>query len=105
MLTDYGLKSLIPLGYLISGRGLVRLSATSLRPRERLFRDGGRSRELLDRLKNWMARNSALIMAVLLLIIGVKLIGDWDRRPPGLNDRSRGRRDLVAAAVGAGTEP
>jgi Sap, sulfolipid-1-addressing protein len=40
------------------------------------FAMGDRSRELLDRLKNWMARNSALIMAVLLLIIGVKLIGD-----------------------------
>jgi threonine/homoserine/homoserine lactone efflux protein len=40
------------------------------------FAMGDRSRELLDRLKNWMARNSALIMAVLLLIIGVNLIGD-----------------------------
>jgi hypothetical protein len=37
---------------------------------------GDRSRELLDRLKNWMARNNAVIMAVLLLVIGVKLIGD-----------------------------
>ena len=37
---------------------------------------GDRSRELLDRLKTWMARNNTVIMAVLLLVIGVKLIGD-----------------------------
>jgi threonine/homoserine/homoserine lactone efflux protein len=40
------------------------------------FALGDRSRELLDQLKNWMGRNNAVIMAVLLLIIGVKLIGD-----------------------------
>jgi Sap, sulfolipid-1-addressing protein len=37
---------------------------------------GERSRELLDRLKAWMAQNNAVIMAVLLLVIGVKLVGD-----------------------------
>jgi threonine/homoserine/homoserine lactone efflux protein len=37
---------------------------------------GDRSREILDNLKNWMAQNNAVIMAVLLLVIGVKLIGD-----------------------------
>ena len=37
---------------------------------------GARSREILDSLKTWMAKNNAVIMAVLLLIIGVKLIGD-----------------------------
>jgi threonine/homoserine/homoserine lactone efflux protein len=37
---------------------------------------GARSRALLDRLKTWMARENAVIMAVLLLVIGVKLIGD-----------------------------
>jgi threonine/homoserine/homoserine lactone efflux protein len=37
---------------------------------------GDRSAELLDRLKTWMARNNAVIMAVILLVIGVKLIGD-----------------------------
>jgi threonine/homoserine/homoserine lactone efflux protein len=37
---------------------------------------GERSRGLLDRIRSWMARNNAVIMAVLLLIIGVKLIGD-----------------------------
>jgi hypothetical protein len=31
--------------------------------------------ELLDRLKTWMADNNAVIVAVLLLVIGVKLIG------------------------------
>jgi cytochrome c biogenesis protein CcdA len=40
------------------------------------FALGDRSRDLLDRLKNWMGRHNAVIMAVLLLIIGVKLIGD-----------------------------
>lgn len=40
------------------------------------FALGARSREILDRLKDWMAHNNAAIMATLLLIIGVKLIGD-----------------------------
>ncbi len=40
------------------------------------FAMGDRSRALLDRLKIWMARENAVIMAVLLLVIGVKLIGD-----------------------------
>jgi hypothetical protein len=39
------------------------------------FALGDRSREILDALKTWMARNNAVIMAVLLLVIGVKLIG------------------------------
>ena len=37
---------------------------------------GDRSRGLLDRLKTWLARENTVIMAVLLLVIGVKLIGD-----------------------------
>jgi threonine/homoserine/homoserine lactone efflux protein len=37
---------------------------------------GERAAGLLDGLKNWMARNNTVIMAVLCLIIGVKLIGD-----------------------------
>ena len=37
---------------------------------------GDRSREILDSLKTWMATNNAVIMAVLLLVIGVKLVGD-----------------------------
>ena len=37
---------------------------------------GERSRGLLDRLKTWLGRNNAVIMAVLMLVIGVKLIGD-----------------------------
>jgi threonine/homoserine/homoserine lactone efflux protein len=40
------------------------------------FAMGDRSRELLDAMKDWLARNNAVIMAVLLLVIGVKLIGD-----------------------------
>ena len=37
---------------------------------------GDRSRELLERLKGWMARHNAVIMGVLFLLIGAKLIGD-----------------------------
>jgi threonine/homoserine/homoserine lactone efflux protein len=40
------------------------------------FALGTRSREVLDKLKGWMGRNNAVIMAVLCLVIGVKLIGD-----------------------------
>ena len=37
---------------------------------------GTKSREMLDGLKDWLAGNNATIMAVLLLILGVKLLGD-----------------------------
>jgi Kef-type K+ transport system membrane component KefB len=37
---------------------------------------GERSAELLGRLKGWMRRNNAVIVAVVLLVIGVTLIGD-----------------------------
>ncbi len=40
------------------------------------FALGDRSGPLLGRLKDWMAQNNAVIMAVILLLIGVKLIGD-----------------------------
>jgi threonine/homoserine/homoserine lactone efflux protein len=40
------------------------------------FALGDRAGAILNRLKTWMAKNNALIMAVLLLVIGVKLIGD-----------------------------
>jgi threonine/homoserine/homoserine lactone efflux protein len=40
------------------------------------FALGDRSREILDRLKAWLAVHNAVIMAVLMLIIGVKLIGN-----------------------------
>ena len=40
------------------------------------FALGDRSRAILERLKTWMARNNTVIMAMLLLVIGVKLIGD-----------------------------
>jgi len=41
-----------------------------------VFATGDRSPELLDRLKTWMAHNSGVIMAVILLLIGAKLLGD-----------------------------
>jgi len=37
---------------------------------------GDRSREPLDRIRGWMARNNAVILAVLFLVIGAKLVGD-----------------------------
>ena len=37
---------------------------------------GGRSRELLDGLRGWMALHNAVIMSVLFVVIGAKLIGD-----------------------------
>jgi threonine/homoserine/homoserine lactone efflux protein len=37
---------------------------------------GDRSREPLERLRGWMARNNAVIMAVLFVLIGAKLVGD-----------------------------
>lgn len=40
------------------------------------FALGDRSGPLLQRLKSWMAQNNAVIMAVLLLVIGARLIGD-----------------------------
>lgn len=40
------------------------------------FALGDRSRAPLERLKTWMGHNNTVIMAVLLLIIGMKLIGD-----------------------------
>lgn len=40
------------------------------------FAMGDKAGALLERLKNWMAHNNAVIMAVLLLVLGAKLIGD-----------------------------
>ena len=40
------------------------------------FALGERSEKLLGELRDWMARNNAAIMAVLLIVIGAKLIGD-----------------------------
>jgi threonine/homoserine/homoserine lactone efflux protein len=40
------------------------------------FALGSRSREMLDGMKAWMAANNAAIMAVLMLVIGTKLLGD-----------------------------
>jgi threonine/homoserine/homoserine lactone efflux protein len=40
------------------------------------FALGDGSRATLERLETWMARNNAVIMSVLLLVLSVKLIGD-----------------------------
>lgn len=40
------------------------------------FALGDRSRRMLDEMKGWLAQHNAAIMAVLLIVIGVKLIGD-----------------------------
>lgn len=40
------------------------------------FALGDRAPAMLESLKAWMARNNAVIMAVLLLVIGVKILGD-----------------------------
>ena len=40
------------------------------------FAMGDKAAAILDDLKGWMASNNAAIMAVILVIIGVKLIGD-----------------------------
>ena len=40
------------------------------------FALGSRAAAILDELKTWMAMHNAAIMAVLLLVLGVKLIGD-----------------------------
>lgn len=40
------------------------------------FALGERSADLLARLKTWMARNNAVILSIILLVIGVKLVGD-----------------------------
>jgi threonine/homoserine/homoserine lactone efflux protein len=40
------------------------------------FALGDRAGPILQRLKSWLAQNNGVIMAVLLLIIGAKLIGD-----------------------------
>jgi Sap, sulfolipid-1-addressing protein len=40
------------------------------------FAMGERSAELLGRLKGWMRRHNAVILAVVLVVIGVTLIGD-----------------------------
>lgn len=40
------------------------------------FAMGDGAAALLRRVKDWMGRNNAVIMAVLCLVIGVKLIGD-----------------------------
>ncbi|MFD2792208.1 GAP family protein [Promicromonospora vindobonensis] len=40
------------------------------------FSMGDRAAGILDELKSWMVRNNAAIMAVLLLVLGAKMLGD-----------------------------
>ena len=40
------------------------------------FALGARSRDVLDRLRGWLAAHNAVIMAVLLIVIGAKILGD-----------------------------
>lgn len=40
------------------------------------FLGGRRAGDVLGGLRDWMSRNNTAIMAVLLLVIGAKLIGD-----------------------------
>ena len=37
---------------------------------------GDRAADLLDHVKTWMIQNNAVIMAVLMLVLGVKILGD-----------------------------
>jgi len=55
---------------------IVIASAGVATPLVIFFAMGDRAATTLERLKNWMAKENAVIMAVLCLIIGVKLIGD-----------------------------
>ena len=40
------------------------------------FSLGDRAPAMLHRLQDWMAQNNAVIMSVLILVIGVKVLGD-----------------------------
>jgi hypothetical protein len=40
------------------------------------FALGDRAPAILRRLQAWMAQNNAVIMSVLILVIGVKVLGD-----------------------------
>jgi Sap, sulfolipid-1-addressing protein len=40
------------------------------------FAMGDRAEPLLERMKHWMAQNNSVIMAVLLLVLGIKNLGD-----------------------------
>ncbi|MGH3023777.1 MAG: GAP family protein [Gaiellaceae bacterium] len=51
-------------------------SATILGPLVLYLVSGAKARETLDGLKTWMGVHNAAIMTVLLLVLGVKLIGD-----------------------------
>jgi threonine/homoserine/homoserine lactone efflux protein len=51
-------------------------SLTILAPLVIYFALGARAKHILDGLKTWMAAHNAAIMSVLLLVLGMKLVGD-----------------------------
>ena len=51
-------------------------SLTILTPVILYFAPGARATAILEDVKSWMAAHNAAIMTVLLLVLGVKLIGD-----------------------------
>jgi threonine/homoserine/homoserine lactone efflux protein len=51
-------------------------SLTILAPLVIYFALGARAKDVLDGLKSWMAAHNAAIMTVLLLVLGMKLVGD-----------------------------
>lgn len=57
-------------------RAHARHAARSNAPVVIYFALGDRSQLVLDRLRTWMVRNNPAIMSMLLLILGVKDIGD-----------------------------
>jgi apolipoprotein N-acyltransferase len=55
---------------------IVLMLGTILAPLVIYFALGAKAAGILDGIKNWMGAHNAAIMAVLLLVLGVKLIGD-----------------------------
>jgi hypothetical protein len=68
----------IPGGQQVVAYGVFALVATIgvATPVVIFFALGDDAGRVLERLRTWMARNNAVIIAVLLLVIGVKLVGD-----------------------------
>ena len=61
---------------LVAGDGLRVLGESVPHTVDMIFALCERSGPPLARLKEWMGRNTAVIMTVILLLIGVKLVGD-----------------------------
>jgi threonine/homoserine/homoserine lactone efflux protein len=82
ILTIAGMAAVVAAGVSASEEAVALLVFTAIGalgvavPVVLFFALGKRSEPLLARVKEWMTRNSAVIMAVILLLIGVKLVGD-----------------------------